>query len=89
MPEQEGEAIGWTEAMGYYDAVNFAKRIPKTCHTAITRAGLGDYCCPPTGLAKLWSNIPGNKEILWVQGSQHGYVPPKKYDGRDFVRKAD
>ena len=58
----DGWYIPWTESMGYYDAVNFAKRIPaQTCHTYITRAGLGDYCCPPMGLAKLWNNIPGNK----------------------------
>jgi hypothetical protein len=37
------------------------------------------------GLAKLWNSIPGgNKSIKWVQGSQHGYVPPE-YEGRDFV----
>ncbi len=78
--------IPWVDALGYYDAANFAKRIPKSCHTNIGRAGLGDYCCPPTGLAKLWNNIPGNKEIHWVQGSQHGYVPPA-YEGRDFVRE--
>ena len=83
----DGWYIPWTESMGYYDAANFAKRIPaQTCHTFITRAGLGDYCCPPMGLAKLWNNIPGNKEIKWVQGSEHGYVPPE-YDGRDFVRE--
>ena len=82
----DGWYIPWVDALGYYDAANFAKRIPKTCHTNITRAGLGDYCCPPMGLAKLWNNIPGNKEIHWVQGSQHGYVPPE-YEGRDFVRE--
>ena len=84
----DGWYVPWTESMGYYDAVNFAKRIPKTCHTAITRAGLGDYCCPPMGIAKLWNAIPGNKSIKWVQGSQHGYVPPE-YEGRDFERKAE
>lgn len=81
----DGWYIRWTEALGYYDAVNFAKRIPKSCRTVITRAGLGDYCCPPMGLAKLWFAVPGNKEILWVQGSQHGYVPPS-YEGRDFLK---
>ena len=85
----DGWYIDWTDAMGYYDAANFAKRIPKSCHTIITRAGLGDYCCPPMGLAKLWNNIPGNKKILWVQGSEHGYVPPKAYEGRDFVREQE
>jgi len=82
----DGWYIAWTDAMGYFDAANFGKRIPATCHTFITRAGLGDYCCPPTGLAKLWNNIPGNKKILWVQGSEHGYVPPA-YEGRDVVRE--
>ena len=83
----DGWYIPWTEAMGYYDAANFAKRIPATCLTIITRAGLGDYCCPPMGLAKLWNNIPGNKKVVWVQGSEHGYVPPA-YEGRDIVREA-
>jgi cephalosporin-C deacetylase-like acetyl esterase len=82
----DGWYIPWTPSMGYYDAVNFAKRIPASCRTVIPRAGLGDYCCPPTGLMKLWNNIPGNnKKITWVQGSKHGYVPPA-YPGRDFTR---
>ena len=72
----DGWYIPWTDAMGYYDAANFAKRIPTSCQTIVTRAGLGDYCCPPTGLAKMYNNIPGNKKIWWVQGSTHGYVPP-------------
>ena len=83
----DGWYIPWTESMGYYDAVNWAKRIPGTCRTNITRAGLGDYCCPPMGLAKLYNNIPGNKSIKWVQGSRHGYVPPE-YEGRDFLQEA-
>ena len=84
----DGWYIPWVSALGYYDAAIFGKRIPKSCRTVITRAGLGDYCCPPTGLAKLWNNIPGNKEIHWVQGSQHGYVPPV-YEGRDSVREQE
>ena len=79
----DGWYIGWTDAMGYYDAANFARRIPKTCHTFITRAGLGDYCCPPTGLAKMWNNMTCPKKIHWVQGSTHGYVPPEKH--QEFI----
>ena len=79
----DGWYVPWTGSMGYYDAVNFAKRIPASCRTIITRAGLGDYVCPPMGLAKLWNNIPGNKEIHWVQGAEHGHTPPK-YPGRDY-----
>ena len=79
----DGWYIAWTDALGYYDAANFARRIPKTCYTFITRAGLGDYCCPPTGITKMWNNMTCPKKILWVQGSTHGYVPPEKH--QDFV----
>ena len=80
-----GWYIRWVPGVAYYDAAVWAKRIPESCFTNIPRAGLGDYTCPPMGLAKLWNNIPGgNKSIKWVQGSQHGYVPPE-YEGRDFV----
>ena len=64
-----------TPALRYYDPVNLAKRVSKNCRVDITRAGLGDYCCPPSGVAILFSNIPGPKKITWVQGSTHGYVP--------------
>ena len=79
----DGWYVRWVPGVAYYDAVVWAKRIPKSCRTNITRAGLGDYCCPPMGLAKLWNYIPGeNKSIRWTQGSEHGYVPPA-YEGRD------
>jgi len=82
-----GWYIPWVPALGYYDAAIWAKRIPTTCRTNITRAGLGDYTCPPMGLAKMYNNIPGeNKSIKWIQGSEHGYVPPE-YKGRDTVRE--
>lgn len=68
-----------TPALRYYDPVNIAKRIPKTCRVEITRAGLGDYCCPPSGIAVLYNNIPGPKKINWVQGSTHGYVPSEEH----------
>jgi len=77
--------IPWAEGLGYYDAVTWAKRIPPTCRVEIPRAGLGDYTCPPMGLAKMYNAITAPKKIVWVQGSQHGYVPPQ-YEGRDFTR---
>jgi cephalosporin-C deacetylase-like acetyl esterase len=79
----DGWYIRWVPGVAYYDAVVWAKRIPPSCRVNISRAGLGDYCCPPMGLAKLWNSIPGNKSIKWVQGSEHGYVPPD-YEGRDW-----
>ena len=83
-----GWYIPWVSGLGYFDAATWAKRIPTTCYTNISRAGLGDYTCPPMGLAKMYNNIPGTKKgIRWVQGSEHGYVPPE-YAGRDFLKEA-
>ncbi len=76
--------IHWVPALGYYDPINMARRIPKTCTTIIPRAGLGDYVCPPSGLAILFYNIPGPKKITWVQGSTHGYTPPKPYQSETW-----
>ena len=81
-----GWYIPWARGLDYYDAVSWAKRIPATCQVNITRAGLGDYTCPPMGLAKLYNSVKGGKRITWVQGSRHGYVPPN-YEGRDFLRE--
>jgi len=77
-----------TPALRYYDPVNLAKRISKTCRVEIVRAGLGDYCCPPSGVAILYNNIPGPKKINWVQGSTHGYVPPEKHQAFSLTANA-
>ena len=69
---------GWrpayVPALDYYDSVFHAKRI--RCPIVISRAGLGDYTCPPSGLAILYNNITSPKTITWYQGSTHGFVPP-------------
>ena len=77
--------IKFVEPLGYFDAVNFAKRVPATCYVNIARAGLGDYTCQPSGLAILWNSLKCPKRIVWVQGSEHSYVPPE-YEGRDTIR---
>jgi cephalosporin-C deacetylase-like acetyl esterase len=63
----------WADGLGYYDAVNMAKRIK--CETFIT-SGLGDYVCPPSGISVLYNNIKAPKTIVYIQGSTHGYDPP-------------
>ena len=72
-----GRLNGWhpeyRRSLDYYDAVNHAKRI--RCPVEITRAGLGDYTCAPSGVAILYNSIESPKKITWVQGSTHGYVP--------------
>ena len=63
----------YAKGLDYYDAINHGKRIK--CKTFISRAGLGDYCCPPSGIAALYNAMRCPKKILWVQGSTHGFVP--------------
>ena len=77
--------VGETEAMRYFDPVNLAKRVSKKCKLTITRAGLGDYCCPPSGIAVLYNNLPCDKTINWVQGSTHGHVPPDGFGNQKFT----
>lgn len=68
----------WVDALGYYDGVNMARRIPKSCAVRIGRAGLGDTVCPPTGIACLYNALTAPKRILWMQGSTHSYKPSVK-----------
>ena len=72
-----GWRIKYVPALDYYDPVFMAKRIKKADVT-ITRAGLGDYTCPPSGLMICYKNLATPKKtIRWVQGSDHGFVPKK------------
>ena len=64
-----------TPALRYYDPVNLVKRANPKCRVEVTRAGLGDYHCPPSGIWILYNNLPCAKKFNWVQGSTHGYVP--------------
>lgn len=77
--------LEWTEALGYYDAVSFARRFPPSCRVEIPCAGLGDDVCPPMGVAKLWNALDvAEKRIVWMQGVGHkGKLPPD--EGRDTV----
>lgn len=61
----------------YYDCVNMARRITGEVH--VTRAGLGDYTSPPSGIALFYNHLDKakKKRITFVQGSRHGYIPPK------------
>ena len=66
--------LPYGKGLDYYDAVNHIRRAK--CPVEVTRAGLGDYTCPPSGLALYFNAIPGPKSIRWVQGSEHGFIPP-------------
>ena len=68
----------YTPALRYFDCANMARRIK--CDVHINRAGLGDYTSPPSGITVFYNNLVNAKsrKIDYVQGSRHGYVPPKK-----------
>ncbi|MBQ3341311.1 MAG: acetylxylan esterase [Kiritimatiellae bacterium] len=75
-----GWGVPWVPALGYYDPVNMAARIPPTCTVEVSRAGLGDnLCCPPSGIAIFYNRLTCPKSIRWVQGGTHGYSPPVPY----------
>ena len=76
--------VGETEALRYFDPVNMAKRVSPKCKLTVTRAGLGDYTCPPSGIAVLFNNLKCDKTINWVQGSTHGHVPPEGFGNQQF-----
>ncbi|MBR2632879.1 MAG: acetylxylan esterase [Lentisphaeria bacterium] len=65
--------VPYTSEMDYYDAAYHAKRVK--CPVVIPRAGIGDYTCPPSGIAVAYNNIKTPKAIYWMQGSTHGYIP--------------
>lgn len=67
----------YVPGLDYFDPVFMAKRI-KNAKVTITRAGLGDYTSPPSGIAVCYNNLATpDKSITWVQGSDHGFVPEK------------
>ena len=61
----------YTEALEYYDNVNFAKRI--TCPVYIESAGLGDYVATPAGIASFYNNLTAcpQKRIIFKQNFIH------------------
>ena len=81
--EKQGRMGGWRpewqDALGYYDPVNMAKRVRRTQRVDIERVGLGDYIAPPSTVQVLYNNLKCPKSVKFVQGSNHGYVPPEEF----------
>ncbi|MBO4620246.1 MAG: acetylxylan esterase [Victivallales bacterium] len=71
-----GWGIPYVKELNYYDPVHLASWVPATCTLKIHNAGLGDYVCPPSGVAAFYNNLRCPKEIVWVQGTTHGFWPP-------------
>lgn len=88
MCDFRGKALGgrsgtdWGPAyapgLDYFDIVNFAKRIRPGTYVNIFHAGLGDYICPPSGIASLYHALRCRKRLVWVQNGEHGWTSPAK-----------
>lgn len=82
-----GRRGGWRPdfqpGLAYYDAVFHTRRIPKTCRLEITRVGLGDGVCPPSGIAAQYNVANCEKSAAWYQNTTHMEVP----ENPEIVRK--
>ena len=76
---------GWTAALGYYDPVSHAARMPANQIKTIERSALGDYIAPPSGHAVLFNALRGRRTISFVQGGDH-YNNPDIYEQHDNKR---
>ena len=75
---EEVRLNGWrpkyTDALKYYDTVNFAKRIKAPI--TIAEAGLGDYVSPPSGIAAYYNAVKEQGKtsisVTYIQNRSHG-----------------
>ena len=75
---EEVRLNGWrpkyTDALRYYDTVNFAKRIKAPI--TIAEAGLGDYVSPPSGIAAYYNAVKEagktSIRVTYIQNRSHG-----------------
>ena len=62
--------------LDYFDEVFHARRVAPACFVNVTRAGLGDYTSPPSGIACLYNALRCRKRVCWTQNSEHSWVTP-------------
>ena len=76
-PSKAGRVTGgrlveqWVAGLDYYDPCFVGRLISLDCEVNLTRAGLADYTCPPSGVAAFYNTLPQKKSIKWLQGSAH------------------
>ena len=60
----------YTDAMRYYDTVNFAKRVK--CRAEGGETGLGDNCAVPSATMSCYNALDCEKYITYYQNGVHG-----------------
>ena len=71
-----------TEALKYYDTIYHMRRYDGKVKLM---AGLGDYVCPPSGMAVIYEEAKGPKEIVYTQSAGHNGNP----SGEKFTLTAE
>ncbi|MCQ2377679.1 MAG: acetylxylan esterase [Victivallaceae bacterium] len=69
MPPRWG--MRYFPGLNYYDAAFHAKRIH--CPVDVYDAGLGDFTCPPSGIARMYHNLASPRRIVWYIDTGHGF----------------
>lgn len=70
---------------GYYDTVNFARRLKVPGHYAW---GYNDETCPPTSMYAAYNVIAAPKELLLALETGHGTIPEEKAITDAWIAKA-
>lgn len=60
--------------LDYFDEVFHARRISSSCYVNVTRAGLGDYISPPSGIACFYNALRCRKRIVFLQNAEHSWT---------------
>ena len=73
LPSYYRATPGYESELDYFDPCLHARRMK--CPVEISKAGLGDYCSPPSSLTVFYNNLKVPRRIVYYQGSTHGWWP--------------
>ena len=83
----ESQPLNWRPELGYFDPVNLARRVPKTCSVNIENVYLGGYPPVPAAIDAIYRNLRGPKSIKFVQGTRPGSFQPRPEDVIEIKEK--
>ena len=75
---------GEIETLGYYDVVNFARRVTAP---GLYTWGFNDLTCPPTSMYSAYNVITASKELRIFQETGHWTFPEQNEDVNSWLIK--
>ena len=72
----------WIETIGYYDVVNFAKKLTMPGWYSW---GFNDHVCPPTSMYAAYNSITAPKELHIYQETEHWTFPEQREQGDQWL----